>query len=112
LGSFFLLFFKNEDDLIEQRFFLVFQFNSLLSPIMTSSFLTRRVARTLFEQLFSENSVFIHAIVQAICFKMPVERLKSCQTNDCPMLLPSLSFSQSICKKKLLLKPFTAKILL
>jgi hypothetical protein len=32
------------------------------------------------KQLFGKKRVFLHAIVQKICFKMPVKNLNSCQT--------------------------------
>jgi hypothetical protein len=36
----------------------------------------------LVKQLFGKKGVFLHTIVQAICFKKPVEGLNSCQTID------------------------------
>jgi hypothetical protein len=39
-----------------------------------------RLAWTLVKQLIGKTGVFLHPMVQAICYKKPVERLNSCQT--------------------------------
>jgi hypothetical protein len=54
----------------------------------------------LVKQLFGKKGVLLHPIVQAICFKKPVESLNSCQT----IVRQSRSFSPSYCTGNLLQK--------
>jgi hypothetical protein len=45
-----------------------------------------------------------------ICFKIPVKRFNSCQTNDCPMLLSVQSSNGQFAKTMIMIKHLIARI--